>query len=148
MSPDRFENYTFMSEKELTSSPKATVKFEFKESPVKKRKLKTDVRVISLGQYKEREKKGCYLHVDLDGTDFPIRKDDQFLETNGLKLSDDEKFYEICWNGSSGVHVAKTKAKKHFHAICDLIEAHCSGELTPYHQHMIASAHALSRRMW
>ena len=124
MSLDRFENYTFMAETEPTSSPKATLKFAFKESPVKKRKSKTDVRVFSLGQYKERQRKGCYMpcymHVDLDRTDFPIRKDDQFLETNGLKLSDDEKFFELCWNGGSGVHVAKTKSKKHFHAICDL----------------------------
>ena len=76
MSPDRFENYTFMAETDPTSSPKATLKFAFKESPVKKRKSKTDVRVFSLGQYKERQRKGCYMHVDLDGTDFPIRKDE------------------------------------------------------------------------
>ena len=90
MSPDRFENYTLMSEIGPTSSPKASLKFEFKKSTVKQRKAKTDVRVFTLGQFKERERKGCYLHVDLEGTDFPIQKDDQFLETKGLKLTDEE----------------------------------------------------------
>jgi hypothetical protein len=117
VSPDRFETWTLMPEIGPTSSPKASLKFEFKKSPVKQRKAKTDVRVVTLGQYKERERKGCYLHVDLDGTDFPIRKDDQFLETKGLKLTDKEKFYELCWNQGSGVHVAKTKSKRHFHLI-------------------------------
>ena len=121
MSPDRFENYTLMSEIGPTSSPKASRKFEFKKSPVKQRKAKTDVRVFTLGQFKERERnKGCYLHVDLEGTDFPIQKDDQFLETKGLKLTDEEK-YELCWNHAAGVHVARTKSKRHFHLICDLI---------------------------
>ena len=91
MSPDIFDNYTLMSEIGPTSSPKASRKFEFKKSPVKQRKAKTDVRVFTLGQFKERERnKGCYLHVDLEGTDFPIQKDDQFLETKGLKLTDEE----------------------------------------------------------
>ena len=76
MSPDRYENWTLMSQEQPPSStpPKAPLRFAFKESPVKKRKSKTDIRVISLGQFKEREKKGGYLNVDLDGTDFPIRK--------------------------------------------------------------------------
>ena len=63
-----------MSEIEPTSSPKASLKFEFKKSTVKQRKAKTDVRVFTLGKFKERERKGCYLHVDLKGTDFPIWK--------------------------------------------------------------------------
>ena len=51
--------------------------------------------MITLGQYKERNKKGCYMTVDLGGTDFPIHKATEWLKKNGLKLSDSDKYFEF-----------------------------------------------------
>ena len=49
-------------------------KIEFKLTPGKKLKSKDEPRMITLGQYKERHKKGCYMTVDLSGTAFPTQR--------------------------------------------------------------------------
>ena len=122
-----------------SSSPSSTPskrKFVFAESPAKKNhKSKDEIRKIELGQYKERHKKGCYMTVDLGGTDHPIIKADNWLQQHDLKLSDLEKYYEIAWNPGLGVHVCKTISQKHFIDISNALITHCTGALSRSHNH-------------
>ena len=83
-------------------------KIEFKLTPGKKLKSKDEPRMITLGQYKERHKKGCYMTVDLSGTEFPIYKASEWLKKNGLKLSDSDKYFEFPWNPGQSMHLGKT----------------------------------------
>ena len=102
-------------------------KIEFKLTPGKKIKSKDEPRMITLGQYKERHKKGCYMTVDLSGTDFPIYKASEWVKKNGLKLSDSDKYFEFAWNPGQNLHLGKTITETHFYAICQALIAHCTG---------------------
>ena len=70
MSPDRFENYRmepsqggpgFEAPSPASPASQGKRKIEFKLTPGKKLKSKDEPRMITLGQYKERNKKGCYM---------------------------------------------------------------------------------------
>ena len=102
-------------------------KFSFEPTPTKKKK--DDVREFTLGQFKERTKKGQYMAVDLSGSEYIIPKADCFLQARGLKLSDGERFYELAWNPGLGQHMAKTKSQMHFNEICAAVIDHCKGAL-------------------
>ena len=108
--------------------PNGKRKFSFEPTPTKKKK--DDVREFTLGQFKERTKKGQYMAVDLSGSEYKIHKADCFLQARGLKLSDGERFYELAWNPGLGQHMAKTKSQMHFNEICAAVIDHYKGALS------------------
>ena len=92
---------------EPATPPNGKRMFSFEPTPTKKKK--DDVREFTLGQFKERTKKGQYMAVDLSGSEYKIHKADCFLQACGLKLSDGERFYELARNPGLGQHMAKTE---------------------------------------
>ena len=113
---------------EPATPPNGKRKFSFEPTPTKKKK--DDVREFTLGQFKERTKKGQYMAVDLSGSEYKIHKADCFLQACGLKLSDGERFYELARNPGLGQHMAKTKSQMHFNEICAAVIDHCKGALS------------------
>ena len=71
---------------------------------------------------------GCYLVANINGTSFPINRNNPLLESAGLKLADTDKqkFYDFGWNAFQNKHITRTIEEKHARDIADAIVARCS----------------------
>ena len=71
---------------------------------------------------------GCYLVGNINGTSFPVNRNNLLLEPLGLKLTDTEKqkFYDFGWNSYQNKHITRTIEERHARDIANAIVARCT----------------------
>ena len=71
---------------------------------------------------------GCYLVGNINGTSFPINRNNLLLEPLGLKLTDTDKqkFYDFGWNAFQNKHITRTIEESHARDIANAIVARCT----------------------
>ena len=70
---------------------------------------------------------GCYLVANINGTSFPITKNQPLLGPADLKLSDTEKqkYYDFSWNAYQNKHITRTVQHKHALLAANAVKARC-----------------------
>ena len=70
---------------------------------------------------------GCYLVANINGTSYPINKNQPLLGPADLKLCDTErqKYFDFSWNAYQNKHIARTVQKNHALLAANAVKDRC-----------------------